>query len=55
MLFRSPSPETYQDIPQEIIDAVDYVVEPWVEKDATGMASQIIKVGLRGEIAIIRQ
>ena len=50
-----PSPETYQDIPQEIIDAVDYVVEPWVEKDATGMASQIIKVGLRGEIEIIRQ
>jgi len=50
-----PSPQTYSDIPQEIIDAVDYVVEPWVENDSTGMASQIIKVGLRGEIAIIRQ
>lgn len=50
-----PSPKTYDDIPQEIIEAVDYVVEPWVEKDSTGMASQILKVGLKGEIQIIRE
>lgn len=50
-----PSPKTFDDIPQEIIEAVDYVVEPWVEKDSTGMASQILKVGLKGEIQIIRE
>ena len=48
------SPERYADIPQEIISAVDYVVDPALERDSLGKASQIIKVGLRGEIQIIR-
>ena len=48
------SPERYADIPQEIISAVDYVVDPALERDSQGKASQIIKVGLRGEIQIIR-
>lgn len=48
------SPERYADIPQEIISAVDYVVDPARERDSLGKASQIIKVGLRGEIQIIR-
>ena len=48
------SPERYADIPQEIISAVDYVVDPALERDTLGKASQIIKVGLRGEIQIIR-
>ena len=48
------SPERYADIPQEIISAVDYVVDPAIERDSLGKASQIIKVGLRGEIQIIR-
>ena len=48
------SPERYADIPQEIISAVDYVVDPALERDSLGKASQIIKVGHRGEIQIIR-
>ena len=48
------SPERYADIPREIISAVDYVVDPALERDSLGKASQIIKVGLRGEIQIIR-
>lgn len=53
-LSREASPERYADIPQEIISAVDYVVDPALERDSLGKASQIIKVGLRGEIQIIR-
>lgn len=49
-----PSPQEFSDIPEEIVKAVDYVVEPYLEKDSTGSASQILKVGLRGEIEIIR-
>lgn len=49
-----PSPQEYGDIPEEIVKAVDYVVEPYLEKESTGMPSQIIKVGLRGEVEIIR-
>ena len=49
-----PSPERYSQIPQEIISAVDYIVESYLERDSQGKASQIIKVGLRGEIQIIR-
>ena len=53
-LSGEPSPERYSQIPQEIISAVDYVVESYLERDSQGKASQIIKVGLRGEIQIIR-
>ena len=49
-----PSPARSSQIPQEIISAVDYVVESYLERDSQGKASQIIKVGLRGEIQIIR-
>ena len=49
-----PSPKSFVEIPQEIKDAVDYVVEPYLERESTGKASQIIKVGLKGEIEIIR-
>lgn len=49
-----PSPQEFSDIPEEIVKAVDYVVEPYLEKESTGSASQILKVGLRGEIEIIR-
>ena len=50
-----PTPQRFSDIPQEIKDAVDFVVPPSVDKDSTGRASQILKVGLRGEIEIIRK
>lgn len=49
-----PTPKNFAEIPQEIKDAVDYIVDPALEKLATGKASQIIKVGLGGEIEIIR-
>ncbi len=50
-----PTPQRFSDIPQEIKDAVDFVVPPSVDTASTGRASQILKVGLRGEIEIIRK
>lgn len=49
-----PSPQVYADIPQEIRDAVDYIVPQKLERDATGYASQIIKVEVDGQVQIIR-
>ena len=50
-----PTPQRFTDIPQEIKDAVDFVVPPSIDTQSTGKASQILKVGLRGEIEIIRK
>ena len=50
-----PTPKRFKEIPQEIVDAVDYVVNPRLERESTGVSSQILKVGLRGEIEIIRK
>jgi len=50
-----PAPSFYEDIPMEIIDAVDWVADPYLEEGATGEPSQIIAVGLHGEIKIIRE
>lgn len=49
-----PSPKSFFDIPQEIRSAVDYVVSPSLDRESTGLASQIIKLGLDGEVKIIR-
>lgn len=49
-----PTPKCFKDIPQEIRESVDYVVSPSLERGATGRSSQIIKIGLRGEVEIIR-
>ncbi|MBO7117066.1 MAG: threonylcarbamoyl-AMP synthase [Bacteroidales bacterium] len=49
-----PSPQVYADIAQEIRDAVDYIVPQKLERDATGFASQIIKVEVDGQVQIIR-
>ena len=49
-----PTPSCFAEISQEIISAVDYVVPAALERDSTGRASQIIKLGLRGEVEIIR-
>lgn len=49
-----PSPQVFADIPQEIRDAVDYVVPQKLEQDSTGLASQIIKVEMDGCVQIIR-
>ena len=48
------TPSCFAEISDEIVSAVDYVVPAYLEKDSTGRASQIIKLGLRGEVEIIR-
>ncbi|MEG0519112.1 MAG: L-threonylcarbamoyladenylate synthase [Bacteroidales bacterium] len=54
-LSKEPSPECYDDISDDIMDAVDFIVDPDLEETSTHKASQIIKVGLRNEIEIIRE
>lgn len=49
-----PTPKTFADIPEDIVGAVDYVVDKKLESGATGLASQIIKIGLHGEVQVIR-
>ena len=49
-----PSPRRFTDIPQALVDAVDCVVDARLEKDATGQPSQILKIGLDGQVEIIR-
>lgn len=49
-----PAPKTFKDISEEIVGSVDYVVDPKMENGATGKSSQIIKVGLDGEVQVIR-
>ena len=53
-LSGSKAPANYSAISEEIIKSVDWIADPSLESASTGKASQIIKVGLRGEIAIIR-
>ena len=48
------TPTCFAEISPEIVSAVDYVVPAALERDSTGRASQIIKLGLRGEVQIIR-
>jgi L-threonylcarbamoyladenylate synthase len=49
------TPKKYAEISAEIRDAVDYVVDPSLEKGSTGSSSSIIKVGLDYSIEIIRK
>ena len=49
-----PTPSCFAEISPEIVEAVDYVVPASLERESTGRASQIIKLGLRGEVEIIR-
>ena len=50
-----PTPKKYAEISEEIRSAVDHVVDPSLEKGATGQSSSIIKVGLDYSIKIIRK
>ncbi|MBR1405858.1 MAG: Sua5/YciO/YrdC/YwlC family protein [Bacteroidales bacterium] len=54
-LSGEPTPTRFAEIAQAIKEGVDYVVEPWLEQEATGRSSQILKVGLSGEIEILRK
>ena len=49
-----PAPTCYEEIPADIIEAVDWVADPYLEEGSTGEPSQIIAVGLRGEIKVLR-
>ena len=49
-----PTPATFAEIPDEIKAAVDYVVPKPFGAGATGRSSQIIKLGLGGEVEILR-
>lgn len=48
------TPKNFSEISEEIKSAVDYIVPKALEAGSTGQASQILKVGLKGEIEIIR-
>ena len=49
-----PTPKKFKDISPAIIEAADFTVDPRLEAGATGSASQIIKIGLDGQVEIIR-
>lgn len=49
-----PSPKKFTEISEEIISKVDYCVPKAVDTESTGKPSQIIKLGLDGEVTIIR-
>lgn len=49
------APCSFEEINASILDAVDHIVDPCYEEGATGVSSQIIKVGLDGEIKVIRE
>ena len=50
-----PTPKKFAEISDAIRDAVDHIVDPALERGATGHSSSIIKVGLDYSIEIIRK
>lgn len=50
-----PSPIFFRDIHPDMVKAVDYCVEPSLEKGATGKPSSIIKIKTNGEFSFIRK
>ena len=50
-----PTPKKFAEISADIRDAVDHIVDPALERGATGHSSSIIKVGLDYSIEIIRK
>jgi L-threonylcarbamoyladenylate synthase len=50
-----PTPKKFAEISEAIRSAVDHIVEPALERGATGQSSSIIKVGLDYSIEIIRK
>ena len=50
-----PTPKKFAEITPVIREAVDHIVDPALEKGATGQSSSIIKVGLDYSIEIIRK
>lgn len=48
------SPKNFSQIAPEITEAADYVVPSYMDKESLGVASQIIKVEVDGQVKIIR-
>ncbi|MDR1055172.1 MAG: threonylcarbamoyl-AMP synthase [Prevotellaceae bacterium] len=48
-------PSTFAEISDEIINSVDYVIDPRFEEKVTHKPSSIIKLGISGEVKIIRK
>lgn len=51
----NPSPKIFDNIDQDIIDSVDYVVKYQQENSDEGKASTIIKLGPSGQFKLIRK
>ena len=49
------TPSCFAEISADILEGVDHIVEPSLEEGATGASSQIIKIGLGGEVKVIRE
>ena len=49
------TPGCFADINAEILDTVEHIVEPSLEETSSGKASQIIKIGMDGEVKVIRE
>jgi L-threonylcarbamoyladenylate synthase len=49
-----PPPATFRDIADTIKQGVDFVVPAAMDKGATGKPSSILKLGLSGEVQVIR-
>lgn len=49
-----PTPQKFSEISDAIKNAVDYTVPQELEAESSGQPSQILKIGLKGEVEIIR-
>ncbi len=49
------TPGCFADINAVILDGVEHIVEPSLEETSSGKASQIIKIGMDGEVKVIRE
>jgi L-threonylcarbamoyladenylate synthase len=49
-----PAPQSFSEISKTVIEGVDYVVDTKYAGKMTGKPSSIIKIGLSGEVKIIR-
>lgn len=53
-LSGQPAPARFEDIAPEIREGVDFGVDPSCEGKPTGKASSIVRVGVNGEVEVIR-
>ncbi len=50
-----PSPQSFRDINQSVLDAVDYVVNLRQNETGSASPSSIVQLGINGEVKIIRK